>query len=147
MILKKLQVRIKERKKKEEEEVSVANCIGLATCSNTDAWSNIVIFFSLDKPENLKFMVNDSVVWKGDVISITCSADGKPAVHTYQMFENEILVNDGNSSAAVWIRKYLKEGDFSYKCVANNTVGTAEKTVNVTVKGTVWEVVVICYSY
>ena len=147
MILKKLQVRIKERKKKEEEEVSVANCIGLATCSNTDAWSNIVIFFSLDKPENLKFMVNDSVVCKRDVISITCSADGKPAVHTYQMFENEILVNDGNSSAAVWIRKYLKEGDFSYKCVANNTVGTAEKTVNVTVKGTVWEVVVICYSY
>ena len=147
MILKKLQVRIKERKKKEEEEVSVANCIGLATCSNTDAWSNIVIFFSLDKPENLKIMMNDSVVCKGDVISITCSADGKPAVHTYQMFENEILVNDGNSSAAVWIRKYLKEGDFSYKCVANNTVGTAEKTVNVTVKGTVWEVVVICYSY
>ena len=147
MILKKLQVRIKERKKKEEEEVSVANCIGLATCSNTDAWSNIVIFFSLDKPENLKFMVNDSVVCKGDVISITCSADGKPAVHTYQMFENEILVNDGKSSAAVWIRKYLKEGDFSYKCVANNTVGTAEKTVNVTVKGTLWEVVVICYSY
>ena len=51
-------------------------------------------------------MVNDSVVCKGNVISITYSADGKPAVHTYQMFENEILVNDGNSSAAVWIRKY-----------------------------------------
>ena len=147
MILKKLQVRIKERKKKEEEEVSVANCIGLATCSNTDAWSNIVIFFSRDKPENLKFMVNDSVVCKGDVISITCSADGKPAVHTYQLFENERSVNDGNSSAGVWIRKDLKGGDFSYRCVANNTVGTAEKTVNVTVKGTVWEVVVICYSY
>ena len=147
MILKKLQVRIKERKKKEEEKVSVANCIGLATCSNTDAWSNIVIFFSLDKPENLKFMVNDSVVCKGDVISITCSADGKPAVHTYQLFENERSVNDGNSSAGVWIRKYLKGGDLSYRCVANNTVGTAEKTVNVTVKGTLWEVVVICYSY
>ena len=147
MILKKLQVRIKERKKKEEEEVSVANCIGLATCSNTDAWSNIVIFFSLDKPENLKFMVNDSVVCKRDVISITCSADGKPAVHTYQLFENERSANDGDSSAEVWIRKYLKGGDLSYRCVANNTVGTAEKTVNVTVKGTVWEVVVICYSY
>ena len=46
-------------------------------------------------------MVNDSVVCKGDVISITCSADGKLAVHTYQMFENEILVNNENSSAAV----------------------------------------------
>ena len=113
----------------------------------SNAWSNIVVCFSLDKPENVKLMVNDSVVCKGDVISITCSADGKPAVHTYQLFENEIPVNDRNSSAGVWIRKYLKEGDFSYRCVANNTVGTTKKTVNVTVKGTVLEVVVICYSY
>ena len=82
-------------------------------------------------------MVNDSVVCKGDVISITCSAAGKPAVHTYQLFENETPVNDENISAGVWIRKDLKEGDFSYRCVANNTVGTTEKTVNVTVKGTV----------
>ena len=109
------------------------------TCSDTDAWSNIVVFLSLDIPENVKLMVNDSVVCKGDVISITCSADGKPAVHTYQLFENEIPVNDGNISAGVWMRKDLKGGDFSYRCVANNTVGTTEKTVNVTVKGTVLE--------
>ena len=82
-------------------------------------------------------MVNDSVVCKGDVISIICSAAGKPAVHTYQLFENDISVTDGTSSAGVWIRKDLKEGDFSYRCVANNTVGTAGKTVNVTAKGTV----------
>ena len=98
---------------------------------------NVVVFFSLDKPENVKLMVNDSVVCIGDVISITCSAAGKPAVHTYQLFENETPVNDGNSSTGVWIRKDLKGGDFSYRCVANNTVGIAEKTVNVTVKGTV----------
>ena len=55
----------------------------------------------------------------------------------YQLFENDISVNDGNSSAGVWIRKDLREGDFSYRCVANNTVGTAERTVNITVKGTV----------
>ena len=82
-------------------------------------------------------MVNDSVVCKGDVISITCSADGQPAVHTYQLFENGKPVNDGNSSAGVWIRKDLKGGNLSYSCAANNTVGTAEKTVIVTVKGTV----------
>ena len=109
------------------------------TCSDTDAWSNIVVFLSLDKPENVKLMMNDSVVCKGDVIRITCSADGRPAVHTCQLFENEIPVNDGNSSAVLWIRKYLKGGNLSYRCVANNTVGTAEKTVNVTVKGTVLE--------
>ena len=117
------------------------------TCSDTNALSNIVVFFSLVKPENIKLMVNDSVVCKGDVISITCLADGKPVVHTYQLFENEIPVNDGNSSVGVWMRKDLIEGDFSYKCVANNTVGTTEKTLNVTVKGTIWEVVVICHSH
>ena len=107
------------------------------TCSDTDAGSNIVVFFSIDKPENVKLMVNDSVVCVGAVISITCSAAGKPAVHTYQLFENETPVNDENSSAGVWIRKDLKGGDLSFSCVANNTVGTTEKTVNVTVKGTV----------
>ena len=119
------------------------------TWSDTDAWSNIFVFLSLDIPENVKLMVNDSAVCKGDVIGITCSADGKPAVHTYQLFENEIPVNDGNISAGVWMRKDLKEGDLSYSCVANNTVGTTEKTVNFTVKGTAWEVhvVVICYSH
>ena len=98
---------------------------------------NVFFFFPLDKPENVKLMVNDSIVCKGDVIRITCSADGKPTVHTYQLFENKIPVKDGNISAGEWIRKDLKGGDFSYNCVANNTVGTTEKTVNVTVKGTV----------
>ena len=43
----------------------------------------------------------------------------------------------------------IKGGDLSYSCVANNTVGTTEKTVNFTVKGTAWEVhvVFICYSH
>ena len=82
-------------------------------------------------------MVNNSVVCEGDVISVTCSADGKPAVHTYQLLENEILVNDGNSSAGLWTRKDLKGGDLSYSCVANNTAGTTEKSLNGTVKGTV----------
>ena len=67
-------------------------------------------------------MVNDSAVCKGDVISITCLADGKPAVHTYQLFENEVPVTDGNSSAGVWIRKDLKEGDFSYRCMVNCSI-------------------------
>ncbi|XP_022809634.1 muscle, skeletal receptor tyrosine-protein kinase-like [Stylophora pistillata] len=91
------------------------------------------------KPENVKLLVNDSIICEGEVIGITCSADGKPAVHTYQLYENGKPIVDGNSSAGVWIRKDLKGGDLSYSCVANNTVGTTEKTVNVTVKGRVYE--------
>lgn len=51
------------------------------------------------KPENVQLLVNDSTVCKGDDIRITCSADGKPAVHTYHLNENEIPVSDGDSSA------------------------------------------------
>ena len=81
--------------------------------------------------------MNDSSVCEGDIINVTCSAVSRPAVHTYQLFENGVLV-DGNSSAGVSIlRSDFKGGNFSYRCVANNTVGTTEETVNITVKGTV----------
>lgn len=63
---------------------------------------------SLDKPENVKLLVSDSTVCKGDDIRITCSADGKPAVHTYHLYENEIPVSDGDSSAGVRTRKIFK---------------------------------------
>ena len=73
-------------------------------------------FLSLVKPENIKLMVNDSVVCKSDAISITCSANSKPTVHTYLLLENGIPVNDGNNSGGVWIRKDLKGGDCVQGC-------------------------------
>ena len=39
------------------------------------------------------------------------------------------------SSAGVWTRKYLKEGNFSYRCVGNNAVGAPEKIVYIAIKG------------
>ena len=80
------------------------------------------------------FMINDSNICHGEVISITCSSDGKPAVHTYQLFENDVLVNDF-SSPGVWNRSISAEGVFTYRCVANNTVGTSSQNVTVTVNG------------
>ena len=95
----------------------------------------IVGSLSSVKPENFKLTVNDSTICRGDVISITCSAEGKPAVHTYQLCENEIPVNDGNSSAGEWTRVMSTAGEFTFRCVANNTVGTSQKNDTVTVKG------------
>ena len=95
----------------------------------------IVGSLSSVKPENFKLTVNDSTICQGDVISITCSAEGKPAVHTYQLFENEIPVSDGNDSAGVWTRVMSTAGEFTFRCVANNTVGTSQKNDTVTVKG------------
>ena len=78
-------------------------------------------------------MINDSNICQGEVIGITCSADGKPPVHTYQLFENNVPVND--SSSGVWNRLMSAEGVFNYRCVANNTVGRSYKNVTVTVNG------------
>ena len=73
---------------------------------------------------------------KEEVISFTCSADGNPAVHTYQLFENGTLVSDGSNSDGMWNRTMSVGGVFVYKCVANNTVGTEESSsVPVTVNG------------
>ena len=78
--------------------------------------------------------VSDSNICKGDIISITCSADGQPAVHSYQLFENDTPVND-SGTAGVWNRTMSVQGSFTYRCVANNTVGTSDKNVTLTVNG------------
>ena len=79
-------------------------------------------------------MGNYSNICEGNIISITCSADGKPSVHTYQLFENDIQVPD-SATAGVCNRTMAAQGNFTYRCVANNTVGTSDKNVTVTVNG------------
>ena len=78
--------------------------------------------------------VSDSNICKGDIISITCSAVGQPAVHSYQLFENDTPVPD-SGTAGVWNRTMSVQGSFTYRCVANNTVGTSDRNVTVTVNG------------
>ena len=79
-------------------------------------------------------MVNDSNICKGDIISITCSADGKPSVHTYQLLENHGQVPD-SEIAGVWKRLMSTQGNVTYRCVANNTVGTEDEIVTITIDG------------
>ena len=86
------------------------------------------------KPENIQLTVNDSNVCEGDVISISCSADGNPAVDTYKLFQNDTLVSNSNSPI-VWTKTASTGGVFVYKCEANNTVGTANSTRTITVNG------------
>ena len=82
----------------------------------------------------MHLVANETRVCQDDVISFNCSAVGNPVVHTYQLYENGTLV--GSSSSGVWNRTMSTGGMFIYKCVANNTVGTAESiSVPVTVNG------------
>jgi len=61
------------------------------------------------------------------VINFTCSADGNPAVHPYQLFENDTLVTEGSNSPGMWNRTMSTGGVFIYKWKANNTAGTGQR--------------------
>ena len=90
----------------------------------------------LDKPENFQFAPSDVEVCQGKAVNFSCSADGNPAVDTYQLFENDSLVTDGINSLGVWNRTMSTGGMFIYECKANNTAGTGQsESVSVTVNG------------
>ena len=90
----------------------------------------------LDRPENFQFAASETEVCRGEVINFTCSADGNPAVDTYQLFENGNLVSDGSNSRGMWNKTMSTDGVFIYKCEARNAAGTGEsENVTVTVNG------------
>ena len=74
-------------------------------------------------------------ICKGDPLNITCSAEGKPAVHTYQLFQNNILVHTSKSFELFWSNATTVGGEVMYTCEANNTASTANTTRTVTVNG------------
>ena len=83
----------------------------------------------------VQFVASKTAVCQGEKITFTCSANSNPAVHTYQLYVNGALVNE-TSSTGVWNRTMKTGGVFVYKCIVNNTVGTAlSMDLSVTVKG------------
>ena len=107
-------------------------------CNNNINNNNLfhLLLYCLVKPENVQLTVNsdNANLCQGEVVSFTCSADGDPVVHTYQLFVNDTLVHT-SSSSMVWSRTLSTGGVFIYTCVVNNTVGTANATITVTVNG------------
>ena len=90
------------------------------------------------KPENVRLSTSaiGNQACLGSYLNFTCtvSSSANPPVFSYQLLKNDVVV-DTNSSG-MWIRMPSSSGDFSYKCVAKNTVGTANSpSVNVTVGG------------
>ena len=68
-------------------------------------------------------------------MNLTCSAVGKPVIHTYQLFKDGTLVHTSNNSVLFWSRETTAGGETVYTCVANNTVATANATKAITVNG------------
>ena len=93
--------------------------------------------FFLVKPENVQLTTSaaNNKACQGGSISFNCSADANPSVTSYQLFENDTAILATNTSG-MWSRNLTNGGVFIYKCVANNTLGSAYSTsVTVTVNG------------
>ena len=91
----------------------------------------------LVKPEKFAFTVESKSenICNKDTINITCSAVGKPMVHTYQLFKDDNLVHTSNNSVLFWRQETTARGEIVYTCVANNSVATSNITKAITVNG------------
>ena len=90
------------------------------------------------KPENVQLSTNITVnkTCPGSYWNFTCLVGAaNPEVTSYQLLENDIAVDTGSSG--IWIRTLSFSGVFTYKCLANNTVGSSisANEKNITVAG------------
>ena len=94
-------------------------------------------FYSiLDPPENVLLRTNATAnkSCRNDVVSFTCSANGVPSAMSFQLFKDNVPMEI--SASGMWVKTLSEGGMFAYKCVANNSVGSASSaTVNITVHG------------
>ena len=93
------------------------------------------MLFILDKPERVHIFASDTTVCSGTNVFFNCSAAGNPPVLIYQLYENNVAVNNVSSSG-MWSRTMSTRGVFNYRCVASNAIGTATSArVTITVNG------------
>ena len=97
----------------------------------------LFVLFSV-KPENVQLLTNTTAnnTCPGGYWNYTCSVGAaNPQVTSYQLLENDIAVD--TSSSGMWIRTLSNSGVFTYKCLANNTVGStiSANEKNITVAG------------
>ncbi|XP_067030245.1 fibroblast growth factor receptor 3-like isoform X2 [Acropora muricata] len=91
---------------------------------------NVVVNFP---PEMVKLVPSKTTACQGEIVTFSCSANSNPAVHTYQLYVNGIMVNE-TISTGVWNKTMITGGVFVYKCKVTNSVGTAmSENVSITV--------------
>ena len=94
-------------------------------------------FYSiLDPPENVQLITNAtaSKACQNDVVYFMCSADAVPSAMSFQLFKDNVPME--TSDSGMWAKPLSEGGVFAYKCVANNSIGSASSaTVSITVNG------------
>ena len=97
---------------------------------------NECFYYIVDPPENVLLTTNATTneACQGDVVSFTCSADAVPSAMSFQLFKDNVPME--TSASGMWVKTLSEGGMFHYKCVANNSIGSASSTnINITVNG------------
>ncbi|XP_068733324.1 hemicentin-1-like [Montipora capricornis] len=103
-------------------------CEARSPCGDASESATIDVQF---KAKIVDFMANATTVCRNDVVSFNCSAASNPAVDTYLLYVNGVVID--SNGFGNWSRSMTTGGVFYFTCVANNTLGTDRRTVAVTV--------------
>lgn len=92
--------------------------------------SDLVTFCTV-APENASLSTNVStvpVVCVGMVVNFTCAVEAtNPAVDTFTLYENGSVISN-KADSGVWIKTLDTGGVVTYRCQANNSVGTSSSS-------------------
>ena len=83
----------------------------------------------------------------GSYLNFNCSVgSANPPVIFYQLLKNDVVVETSNSG--MWVRILPNSGLFTYKCLVNNTLGTADSTsVIITVGGKYYIPLIVLFYF
>ncbi|XP_020600917.1 peroxidasin homolog [Orbicella faveolata] len=74
------------------------------------------------QPKDVRLTTNTSrKVYAGVVVNFSCTAEANPAVHTYLLFENDIVIKNLGISGT-WKKSMENAGQFVFRCEANNSI-------------------------
>ncbi|XP_068733582.1 fibroblast growth factor receptor 4-like [Montipora capricornis] len=112
-------------------EAGEYRCEATNPCGNASESATIDVQYP---PEGIQFHVSEEEVCNGTTIFFNCSAEtANPTILDYQLYENNTMIGV-ISSTGVWNKTMTVGGVFVYKCMVNNSVGTAmSSTVSVNV--------------
>ena len=74
-----------------------------------------------------------------------CSADAVPSAMSFQLFKDNVAME--TSDSGMWAKPLSEGGVFAYKCVANNSIGSARSAnVSITINGK-WDLHVLTFKH
>ena len=101
-------------------------------------------------PEKASLSTNAStvrVLCAGMVVSFTCTVEANPKVDTFALYENGRMISD-KTNTGVWIKTLDTGGEVTYKCQANNSIGTgSSENVSFTIGGEATKILSLSKGY